>query len=188
MQFENIKSFDYTVEFHDIHLYYNDNKMEYLFNFHNKLPHNVDKKYLIPVDIKEFNQFVKDCLEYSVEKLSQSDFESIVIQLIDKYKYNYSLQVLKLINIKLGSLILSNPEYKNFDYLKKLEKEFSSHNKLSKNDNPPYFYAQIRYLIIMLNNLVSVRKTKNPVSNYKIIQMDQFKKFDYLDFVFDYWS
>lgn len=198
MQFDNIKSFEYTVEFHDVHLYYNnddDDTMEYLFCFHKESPKILNKKYLMPIDTKLFVQFVKDCLEYPVENLSKNDFEINIIQLMDKYNNNYSLDILNLINIKLGNLILTHIKFKNFDYLRKLEKQFGSQQKLANTADVQCFNSQICYLIILLNNLISVEKKQKNNHNYKIkksqlIQMNQMKteNFDYLDFIFDYWS
>ena len=195
MQFDNIKSFDYTVEFHDVHLYYDDGddeKMEYLFCINKVSPKVLNKKILMPIDTKQFVQFVKDCLEYPQENLSKTDFEINIIQLIDKYNNNYSLDILNIINIKLGNLLLSHIKFKNFDYLRNLEKQFCSHNKLANTADVQYFNSQICYLIIMLNNLVSVKKNQKDNQNYKIKKL-QIKKLEkdnicYLDFIFDYWS
>ena len=198
MQFDDIKSFGYTIEFHDVHLYYNnddDEEMEYLFCLNKGAPNILNKKILMPIDTKQFVQFVKDCLEYPSENLSKSDFEINVIQLIDKYNNNYSLDILNLINIKLGSLLLSHIKFKNFDYIKKVEKQFGSQNKLANTADVQYFNSQICFLIIILNNLVSVNKIQKTNNNYKIkksqlTQINQIKteNFDYLDFIFDYWS
>ena len=204
MQFDNLKSFEYTVEFHDVHLYYSDNdsdndnydeKMEYLFCLSNGLANGINKKYLMPIDTKQFYQFVKDCLEYPEENLSKSDFEIAVIQLIGKYNNNNSLDILNLVNIKLGNLILSHIKFKDFDYLKKVEKQFGSHSKLANTADVQYFNSQICYLIIILNNLISVKKIlKNnhyyQIKKSQLVQMKQIKtdNFDYLDFIFDYWS
>ena len=206
MQFDNLKSFEYTVEFHDVHLYYNDNdndndnyndtdeKMEYLFCLNNGSASILHKKYLMPINTKQFIQFIKDCLEYPEENLSKSDFEIAVIQLIGKYNNN-SLDILYLVNIKLGSLILSHIKFKDFDYLKKVEKQFGSHSKLANTADIQYFNSQICYLIIILNNLISVKKIQKNNHYYQIkksqlVQMKQIKtdNFDYLDFIFDYWS
>jgi hypothetical protein len=198
MQFDDIKSFEYTVEFHDVHLYYNnddDEQIEYLFCLNKGAPSILNKKILMPIDTKQFVQFVKDCLEYPVENLSKSDFEINIIQLIDKFNNNYNLDILNLINIKLGSLILSHIKFKNFDYLKKVEKQFGSQNKLANTADVQCFNSQICYLIIILNNLVNVNKIQKNNHNYQIkksqlTQINQIKieNFDYLDFIFDYWS
>lgn len=198
MQFANIKSFEYIVEFHDVHLYYdndNDEKMEYLFCINKNSPNILNKKYLMPIQTQQFVQFVKDCLEYPEEKLSKNDFEINIIQLIEKYNQNYSIDVMNLINVKIGSLLLNHIQYKNFDYLKKIEKQFGSQYKFSKTIDSQFFNSQICYLIIMINNLLSIKKTQIINPNYKIkkskkINMKEIKtdNFDYLDFIFDYWS
>ena len=198
MQFDNIKSFEYTVEFHDVHLYYNnddDEKMEYLFCLNKGAPNILNKKILMPIDTKQFVQFIKDCLEYPVENLTKTDFEINIIQLIDKYNSNYSLDILNLVNIKLGSLLLSHIKFKNLSYLKKVEKQFGSQSKLANTADVQCFNSQICYLIIMLNNLVSVGKIQKNNHNYQIkksqlVQMNQLntENFDYLDFIFDYWT
>jgi hypothetical protein len=198
MQFDNIKSFEYTVEFHDVHLYYNnddDEKMEYLFCLNKGAPNILNKKILMPIDTKQFVQFIKDCLEYPVENLTKTDFEINIIQLIDKYNSNYSLDILNLVNIKLGSLLLSHIKFKNFSYLKKVEKQFGSQSKLANTADVQCFNSQICFLIIMLNNLISVEKKQKNNHNYQIKksqleQMNQIntENFDYLDFIFDYWS
>jgi hypothetical protein len=201
MQFDNIKSFEYTVEFHDLHLYYNDDdneKMEYLFCLNNQVPNILNKKILMPINTKHFVQFIKDCLEYPVENLSKHDFEINIIQLIDKYNNNFSFDILNLINIKLGNLILSHIKFKNFAYLKNLHKQFGSQNKLANIKDIQFFNSQICYLIILLNNLISVKKQQKNNQNYRIkksqvIQLNQINQlktenFDYLDFIFDYWS
>jgi hypothetical protein len=49
MQFANINSCEYIVEFHDVHLYYNnddDEQMEYLFSFNKSSSNGLNKKYL----------------------------------------------------------------------------------------------------------------------------------------------
>lgn len=194
MQFANINSCEYIVEFHDVHLYYNndnDEQMEYLFSIGNTFT----KKYLLPVNTKNFVQFVANCLEYPVQKLSKDEFEINVIQLVDKYNQNYTCDVMNLINTKLGSLILHHIQYKNFTYLKSIEKQFGLGNKFSKTIDSQFFNSQICYLLIMINNLVSLNKIPLANKNYKIkktkensITQIKTENFDYLDFIFDYWS
>ena len=195
MIFNNIKSFDYIVEFHDIHLYYDDlddTEIEYLFCINKKLS-GVNKKYLLPINNNHFKQFIRDCIEFEFEIKSKFDFETEVIQLIEKYS-NINKQIINYLNIKLGSLILSNLKYKNFAYLKKIEKYFIpeyaniTDTNCSKNNN-----LQIQYLIIMINNLINVSTNPTINLNYQIdknllfqnIKTDQY---DHLDFIFDYFT
>ncbi len=196
MQFANIKSCEYIVEFHDVHLYYNDDydeQMEYLFCFNNNSPHILNKKYLMPINTKQFVQFVKDCLEYPIEQLDKEHWELNVIQLVGKYSEQLPSEVMHMINIKLGSLILSQPTYKSFPYLKKIEKQFTASYKLMSNEDTESFSSQICWLLIMINNLVSVSKIGKTKSHYKSkkpneITNGQTGNFDLLDFIFDYWS
>ncbi len=194
MQFANINSCEYIVEFHDVHLYYNnddDEQMEYLFSIGNTFT----KKYLLPINTKNFIQFVANCLKYPGEKLSKDEFEINVIQLVNKYNQNYTCDVMNLINTKLGSLILHNIQYKNFAYLKSIEKQFGFGNKFLKTIDSQFFNSQICYLLIMINNLLSLNKIPLVNKNYKIkktnetsITQIKTENFDYLDFIFDYWS
>jgi len=198
MLFPDINSFEYIVEFHDIHLYYNkddDEKMEYLFSLNQDMPGLLNKKYLLPIDTKSFGQFVAECLEYPAEKLSEDEFQINIIQLVDKYNENYTLDVTNLINKKIGSLLLNHVQYKNFPYFKKIEKQFGIQNKFAKIVDSIVFNSQICYLLIMINNLLSL--TKKPIINlkYKIkkikqpdINQIQTDTFNYLDFIFDYWT
>ncbi len=201
MQFANINSCEYIVEFHDVHLYYNnedDEQMEYLFNFNKTSSNAINKKYLLPINTKSFVQFVANCLEYPGEKLSKSDFEISIIQLIDKYNQNYNCDVMNLVNTKIGSLILHHIQYKDFVNLKSIEKQFGFGNKFSKTVDSQFFNSQICYLLIMINNLLSLNKKPlvNFVNkNYKIKKTKETcitdiktENFDYLDFIFDYWS
>lgn len=200
MQFANINSFEHIVEFHDLHLYYtneSDESMEYLFSLNKDLPNTISKKYLLPIDTKSFVQFVSDCLTYPTEKLSKDEFEINIIQLIDKYNQSYTLDVMNLINIKIGSLLLNHHQYKNFPHLKKIEKQFGVPHKFIKTTETQFFNSQIGYLLIIINNLIGIKKTPVVNLNYKIpkskantndIKHICSDNFNYLDFIFDYWS
>jgi len=196
MQFANIKSFEYVVEFHDVHLYYNndnDEQMEYLLCLNKDSPHILHKKYLMPIITKDFTQFVKDCLEYPTESMGKAEWEINIIQLIDKYNENLSTDILKFINVKLGSLILGNIKYKNFSYLKKVEKQLTTPYKFPTIDDNQNFTSQICWLMIMINNLLSVTKNKLVDLNYQTKSTQEINEiktqnFDYLDWIFDYWS
>lgn len=194
MQFANINSFEHIVEFHDVHLYYtndNDEFMEYLFSIGNTFT----KKYLLPINTKSFVQFVSDCLTYPTEKLSKDEFEISIIQLIDKYNQSYTLDVMNLINVKIGSLLLNHIQYKNFTYLKSIEKQFGVSHKFIKTDETKFFNSQICYILIIINNLIGIKKTPIINYNYKISKSKAVDikhiftdNFNYLDFIFDYWS
>ena len=65
----------------------------------------------------------------------------------------------------------------------------------SKTIDSKFFNSQICYLIIMINNLLSLNKTTLINKNYKIkktketnITHIKTENFDYLDFIFDYWT
>lgn len=197
MIFGNIKSFDYIIEFHDIHLYYedeNDEEIEYLFCINKNLSHLLGKKYLLPINNTHFKNFIRDCLEYNSTIKNKSDFDIEVIQIVEKYSHKYNPEIIKLLNIKLGSLILSNFKYKNLEYLKNLEKYFVPKYNFSSSDivDNQTYNSQIHFLIIIINNLISISKNRTINLNYQIKSNQchniNTSQFNYLDFIFDYFT
>ena len=167
---------EYIIKFHELNLYLEkDGSMKYLFDIRKN---NYPKKYLLDIDLNDFKSFIKECLTYGINKVSQYDYDSTIIQLFNKYEMTQDLNLKLLINKKIGNLILSNSKFKNFYYLKSLEKFFYNNNiteSLIYNKQ----HSQIKYLIIIINNFISLKKSNK---NY-----NDKNTFDILDFIYDYY-
>jgi hypothetical protein len=195
-EFNNINLYNWIVEFHDVHLYYTndyDETIEYLFSIGHGLPKILNKKYLVIINANSFRNFIGKCLEMPMEPVDKSQFEIQVIQIIEKYSHKNSWEYFYWLNLKLGNLILSNVKYKNLPNLKHIEKQFALNYKFSTVEENVQFDSQIQFLIIMINNLT--KTTKKPIVNFqhkisgkKNLEEITESDFNYLDFVFDYWT
>ena len=130
------------------------------------------------IDYWDFENFIKECLEMGSELINKNDWEVSVIQIIEKYDSTQNPSLKMYLNKKLGNLILFNPQYKNFDYLRKLEKFFYSYSQPNS-----YFKqnSQIKYLLILVNNLVEIKTSPIKIKRQKP------QPVDLMDFIFDYY-
>ena len=211
--YNNINDEKYIIKFHDVHLYLQKNKkLQYLFtnNIH------IYKKYIIDINYYDFQDFVKECIELQytsvVETKNNFEFQyTSVVETKNSFKLqcavktetknNFELQCIQLVeklvttsNIdfklycckKLGSLILLNYIHKDFKGLKPLHKLFTffvSESDIKINS----LNSQIRYLIIILNNLIEVSKHKIKIK--KIINNQSlYDQNSILDFIYDYYE
>ena len=172
---------NYMIHFHpvfiwntDENLSKNNNKFKYLFilNYSQQ-----QQKFMITQDKNNFREFIKECIQYPMIKKSVTDFEVDVIFLISKFFDSYNNNKdenmkRKVILYMLGSLLLFNIKYKNYDYLRKLELFFSHTNT--------YEDECIKFLIIMMNNLNKI--TIEDTYDKNLLSIDM------IDFAFDYYE
>lgn len=163
---------NYIIKFHEVHLYSKkNNKFQYLF-IH---PIYKYKKYIIDIDYYDFKNFIIMC--------SKNEY---IIKLAIDVKIEYKKLTDKIISCKdidsrlilcqqLGELIFFNYHHKDVFDIKNIYVLFTSQN----NDNNllNLFNCQIRYLIIMINNLLDIE--------FNIIR-DNYD-FNILDFIYDYY-
>lgn len=164
----NINVCNHIVKFSPIYidLIKNKNKFTYLFilNYY-----KICRNYLIDINMDDFTNFLNLCLETPImSKSTRINFELDIISLVNKYINATDTITRKVACIVIGRLLLSNIKYKNFSYLKKLELYFYEEN-------------EIKYLIIMINNLIECTK-------YDIAIKPSIKDINMIDFVFDYYS
>jgi len=162
----------YIVNFHEVHLYHkNNNKLQYLF-IH---PIFKYKKYIIDIDYYDFKNFIIKCSENEYKiKLNidvKIEYKKLTEQIISCKDIDLRLYLCQ----KLGELIFFNYHHKDVFDIKSIYVLFTSLD----NDNIDInsFNCQIRYLIIMINNLLDIE--------HNIIR-DNYK-FDMLDFIYDYY-
>jgi hypothetical protein len=121
------------------------------------------------INTYDFKEFIKSCLEFPIIKNNKFEFEINIILLITKY-YNSDIISRGIILSMIGSLILFNIKYKKFIYLKKLEPFICTDNI-------------IKYLIIIVNNIKSMKKEKIIKEKNSITD-----EINVLDFIFDYYE
>ena len=157
---------NYTIKFKDSFINETSDKQifGYLFTF-KQMP--LTKILLMRINKEEITDFISYCLEFPIVKKTKIDFEIEIMILFDKYKQSNNITKYIIIGM-IGSMILFNIKYKNFKYLNNLESYF----QLDPN---------IKYLIIMINNLEELIITHNN-NNNNITN----NKFNILDFIFDY--
>jgi len=180
----NTFSKNFTVKFHDLHLYNDDGYYQYLFFIPG---FSIQKKYLLDFDFNEFKNFIKECMEIKYpNSFSKFDFETQIIQLIESYKIfpNFSNQI--MINKKIGNLLLNNIDFIKFDYLKNLYKNFNSIAHTNVLSEEYIKNSQYKYLIIIMNNLVEVKSSNIYFENNQHSSLDLLK-INYLDFIYDYY-
>jgi hypothetical protein len=174
----DINQTHYSIILHDVHLYLEPKKqMKYLFCLNTQ---HYPKKYLLDINYNLFENFIKECLEIGNETLNREDWEINIIQTLEKYQYVQNDNLKIFLNKKLGNLILNNFQHKNFAYLRKIEKYFVCYSDYDYNSLQYKLNSQIKYLIILINNLVEIKtstvrikKTHEPIN--------------FLDFIFDYY-
>ena len=126
--------------------------------------------YIININIDDFKNYIKLCLQSKFNTTSKINFELDIISLICKF-YDSDIITKKIICIMIGKLILSNIKYKNFYYLKKLELFFHVND-------------EIKYLLILITNIIECNPKSVIYKPYiKVIQDS-----DIIDFIFDYYS
>ncbi len=174
--YDNINNKKYILKFHDVHLYLHKNhKLQYLFTN----PVHVYKKYILDIDYYEFKQFVQDCIELDSSVASKDQFELECIHMLEKLSTEIDVNFKLYCCMKLGSLILSNFSYKNFIYLKKINNHFNCNLSGLLN-------SQIRYLIIILNNLIEIN-TSN-IKQPKKLKTNVLQEINFMDFIYDYYQ
>jgi hypothetical protein len=167
----NNNNINYIVKFHEVHLYYkNNNKLQYLF-IH---PIYKYKKYIIDIDYYDFKNFIIKCLENQYIKLS-NDIKNEFIKLTEKIIMNKNINLKINLCQKLGELILNNYNSKDVFNIKDIYVLFTSLNNENKLINS--FNSKIRYLIIIINNLLDIEQ--NIIRN---------NEFNILDFIYDYYT
>jgi hypothetical protein len=162
---------NYIVKFHEVHLYHkNNNKLQYLF-IH---PIFKYKKYIIDIDFYDFKNFIIKCSENeSIIKLASDvkiEYKKLTEKLISYKNINSRLISCQ----KLGELIFYNFHHKDVFEIKDIYSLFTSLDNEDTSINS--FNCQIRYLIIMINNLLNIEQ--NTIRNYE---------FNMLDFIYDYY-
>jgi hypothetical protein len=167
----NSNNINYIVKFHEVHLYYkNNNKLQYLF-IH---PIYKYKKYIIDIDYYDFKNFIIKCLENQYIKFS-NDIKNEYIKLTEKIIMNKNIDLKINLCQKLGELILNNYNSKDIFDIKDIYVLFTSLNNENKLINS--FNSKIRYLIIIINNLLDIEQ--NFIRN---------NEFNILDFIYDYYT
>jgi hypothetical protein len=173
----------WTVVLHDVHLYMESKQMKYLFNISGPCYY---KKYLLDINYLDFKEFIKECLDYGPNPLNQNDFEMSIIQIIKKYPNQEINSNLRLfLNKKLGNLILFNSQFKNFYYLKKLEKFFSIYSNFQTDNMQIKQNSQIKYLLILINNIVELKS--NNIRIKSSVGKPSLHEPNWLDFIYDYY-
>ena len=123
-------------------------------------------------------------LQCAVE--TKNNFELQCVQLVEKLVTTSNIDFKLYCCKKLGSLILLNYIHKDFKGLKPLHKLFTffvSESDIKINS----LNSQIRYLIIILNNLIEVSKHKIKIK--KIINNQSlYDQNSILDFIYDYYE
>jgi hypothetical protein len=162
----------YIVKFHEVHLYYKkNNKLQYLFVH----PIYKYKKYIIDIDYYDFKNFIIKCSvnEFTIKLASdvKIEYKNLTDKIISCKNIDSKLNLCQ----KLGELILFNYHHKDVFDIKNIYILFTSLNNDDILLNS--FNCQIRYLIIMINNLLSIDKNMNR-DNYE---------FNMLDFIYDYY-
>ena len=175
-------SIQWTVVLHDVHLYMEPTQMKYLFDI---TGHDNNKKYLIGINYEDFKDFIKECLEYGPNLLNLNDFEISIIQIIEKYSSIDLNSNLRLFLIKkLGNLILFNSQYKNFNYLKNLDKYFTSYSDFPTDNTNFKQSLQIKYLLILINNMIELKSNKIKIEHLVFHQQEPIH---FLDFIYDFY-
>lgn len=140
---------------------YNKN-FEYLFviNYH---------KYIYTINTNDFTEFIMNCLEFPLIKPNKFEFEINIILLVTKY-FNSNNVARNIITSMIGSMLIFNIKYKKYNYIKKL------HNFIHCDNN-------IKYLIILANNMTEIKLDS-------IIQETNKhnENINMLDFIFDYYQ
>jgi hypothetical protein len=168
----NNNNINYIIKFHEVHLYYkNNNKLQYLF-IH---PIFKYKKYIIDIDFYEFRNFIIKCSENEYNIKLASDVKIEYKKLTEKLISCKDIELRLYLCQKLGELIFSNYHHKDVFDIKNIYVLFTSLNNEDTFIN--LFNCQIRYLIIMINNLLDIEQN---------IIRDNYK-FDMLDFIYDYY-
>ena len=155
-----IESMNLVIVLHNLHLYNKKkiSKFGYLFS--------TPKRYLIDLDFLKFKKFIEDCLDH----IYNSDDQEEIIHLIEKYNYTtddlFKIEIIR----RIGYYILTNPKIKHFKYLQKIIKYYN--NDIGTEQN-----MYIKFLIILINNLLSIQQINQVFSN----------PLNILDIVFDYY-
>jgi predicted YcjX-like family ATPase len=177
-----IRTNNFILSFNDVNIIHNGiNNLKYLFNVKMKF---ITKKMLLDVDKKAFIKFIEECLGYGIDGLNVDDFETKIIQLVSKYKNNKNIGFRLLLNKKIGNLILSNIKHTNSDYLSKSlinTRLCEIVNDLLDDDLDNLHFNQIKYIIIMINNLMEITEISTNIDTYKN------SKFNILDVIYDYY-
>ena len=168
----NSNNQNYIVKFHEVHLYYKkNNKLQYLF-IH---PIYKYKKYIIDINYYDFKNFIIKCSENECTiKLAidvKIEYKKLTEKIISCKNIDSRLNLCQ----KLGELIFFNYHHKDAFDVKNIYVLFTS---IDNDDNfINSFNCQIRYLIIMINNLMDIEH--NTIrDNYD---------FNMLDFIYDYY-
>ncbi len=160
----------FSVNFHQVHLYLKNNKLQYLFVH----PIYQYKKYIIDINYNDFKKFIIKCSENKkiINSISEikSEYDKILNDIISCNNINLKLNFCQ----KLGELILFNYDNKDVFNIKNIYCLFTVQNNQDNLINS--FNCYIRYLIIMINNL-------NNVEYYFVKNID----FDMIDFIYDYY-
>lgn len=161
-----------------LHTIYFSNNSKYLFT----IPGTIySRKFLLNINIDEFNDFIRDCLEIGPNKICQNDFESIIIQLFDKYNESSNYKFKIYIYKKIGNLLIFNLIHKYFYYLEdNLHIQFI--NTLTK-DMHLVYHSYVKYLLILYNNLFDMNITTLDIDNNN----NNINDFNKLDYLFDYY-
>jgi hypothetical protein len=181
--FENINDKNYFIKFHETFMYVDNDSLQYLFNLSTP---GFSKKYLCDFKLDDFKNFVKLCIELGENKLDRFDFESRIIQLVEKYNEYPDVGTRLLLDKKIGNLLLFNHKFTDFSYLKKLEKHFYTVPKTNyiMGFSGLIQNKEIKYLLILINNLMDV-KIDELYNNQMFNTCDNFRL---LDFIFDYYD
>ncbi len=185
--YDDINGEKYIINFHDLHLYLQKNKkLQYLFT--NSI--HIYKKYILDIDYYDFKNFINSCLENKSIVESRNSFELQCVQLIEKLLTSSSIYV--NINFKLyccqklGSLILYNCSYKDFQGLKKIHSLFTSITS-EPDVKINSLNSQIRYLVIILNNFIGISIIKHKIKEQYTSKKIQ-NQINMLDFIYDYYE
>lgn len=150
-----------------------NNNFRYLYSFENS---KIIKNIFITINLDKLKKFILKCLSsnYINNINTNNDFYNKIIILVDKLiKYNDNNEIRSSTIEYIGFILLNNNKYKNYNYLKLLEEFFI--NKYFSLNNRNYNYMELKYLIILINNIKKIIVSNNKIYN-----------FDIIDYIFDY--
>jgi hypothetical protein len=161
-----INDYTYNIEFHNINIC--DNKydnIKYLFVISTN---NLIKRFISEINLMDFKEFIKECIYHNnINNITKQKFDILFIDMLNEYKNVYHINMKICLLKKIGNLILFNHKYITYDNIKKFNifiYKTSLENKL---------YTQIKYLFIMINNLINIKIKYNNIN--------------ILDFIYDYY-